>query len=113
MSKALARRPKHSRSLSRSRARENPMSPLTTGIVVVVGAGVVGAIYGGLSAGTGGILGGIEQGASLAGLAGLVTGMLSPELRDGAFAVGGVGLLADLLLVFGQNIYAYFQPAKA
>lgn len=114
MSKALARRPKHSRSMSRRHARENPtMSPLMTGIVVTLLAGGVGALYGGLTMGTSGIYGGIEQGAVLAGIGGLITGMLNPAMREGAFAVGGVGLLSELLLGLAGGVYAYLQPKPA
>jgi hypothetical protein len=114
MSKALARRPKHSRAATRYRgARDNPMSPLMTGIVWVLLGGIAGAIYGGLQTGTGGIFGGVEQGAALVGIGGLITGLLSPEMRDGAFAVGGVGLLTELVLGIGQGVYTYFQPKAA
>lgn len=111
MSKALARR-KQSRSMSRYRhARENPMSPLTTGIVVTLLAGAAGGIYGALSGGT--ILGGVEQGAVLAGIGGLIVGMLNPAIREGAFAVGGIGFLTELALGLAGGVYAYLQPKPA
>jgi hypothetical protein len=34
-------------------------------------------------------------------------------MRDGAFAVGGVGLLTELVLGIGQGVYTYFQPKTA
>lgn len=116
MSKALARRrtsSSHSRSLSRHRARENPtMSPLMTGIVLTLLAGAAGALYGGLTGGMAGVYGGIEQGATLAGIGGLITGMLNPAIREGAFAVGGIGFLSELLLGLGGGVYTYLTTPK-
>jgi hypothetical protein len=89
------------------------MSPLATGVVVTALVAGAGALYGGLTMGTSGIYGGIEQGAVLAGIGGLIVGMLSPANREGAFAVGGVGFLSELLLGLAGGVYAYLQPKPA
>jgi len=114
MSKALARRPKHSRSLGHPRkSRENPISPLGTGLLVVGGGAALGGLVGGLMTGTGGIVGGMQQGIGYAAIGGLVVGLLSQPVREGALAVAGIGLIADVGLGIGQTAAAALAPKAA
>jgi hypothetical protein len=89
------------------------MTPLWTGVVVTLLASAAGGLWGGLATGTGGIVGGIEQGAALAGIGGLIVGLLSDNLREGAFAVAGVGLLTELGLGIGVGVAGYLAPKPA
>lgn len=89
------------------------MSPLGTGILLAGLAGAIGGIWGGLSTGTGGIVGGIQQGLDLGAAGGMIVGFLSPEARDGAFAVAGVGLLSTLAISMVTQASAALAPKPA
>jgi len=109
MSKAVAKhktratapaRPKKAH-LTRSReAKENPeMGPILGAVLFAAVLGAAGATYG--AATGGGATGAVGSASQIVGwgaLGGLIIGLLSPEWRDGAFAVAGVGLIADVAL---------------